>query len=233
MPIFNLRALLVVLSLGGLVALAERYIVLMGVAHAMQSVLVGVISGCAVFLGAHRGARLLRLVMGRSIVRHEREGLARQVLASRGLSLCVVRSDAIWAVTASDGNGACVFISTALLAREQTDLLKGVLAHESAHAELGHVRRLSDILGFLALAKFSFGVPLPAVIAVLLAYLAMMRSWEFEADAHAARTIGSRQMEEALESIARQVSAGRMSRVAEWFSAHPCLYRRIERMRGR
>lgn len=232
MPIFNLRAMFVLLSLGGFVALVERYMVLMEVPQAMQSVLVGVISGCVVYLGAHRGARLLRFVFRRSIVREEVGGRSQQLITVKGLSLSVVRSDAIWAVTANDGNGARIFVSDRLLACDRPELFKGVVAHESAHAQLGHVRRLCDILGFLALTKFSFGVPWPAAIAVLIAYLAMMRSWEFEADELAARTIGASAMEQALQSFAERVTAVRMSRVAEWFSAHPCLFRRIERIRG-
>jgi hypothetical protein len=232
MPIFNIRAAFVLLCLGGGVTLAERYMVLMGVPLTIQSVLVGVISGCVVFLGTYRGASLLRFILRRSIVRESGDGQPRETMAMAGISVCVVRSDTVWAVTANDGGRACAFISDQVMAGDQHELLAGVLAHESAHVQLGHVRRLCDILGFLALAKFSVGVPWPAVIVVLLAYLAMMRSWEFEADEWAARSIGAGAMEQALSAFAVRVTAVRMSRVAEWFSAHPCLFKRIERMRG-
>jgi Zn-dependent protease with chaperone function len=132
------------------------------------------------------------------------------------------------AVTASDGLGhCCIFVSTALVNALSTQRLTAVLAHECGHAKNRHPLKQAMVLGLLAGFKMSIGIPSVAVVVVLLAYLMMLREWEYVADRHACSIVGATTMISTFEEY-RSVSGDEdISGWRELLCGHPSLHRRI------
>ena len=93
-------------------------------------------------------------------------------------------------INAANAGGGEFYITTGLLERASDDQLIGVLAHEVAHADLGHVAKAQRLgtglnIGMIILDQI---VPGSGLITPLVADLGVMRPFsrkeEYEADAH-------------------------------------------------
>jgi putative metalloprotease len=117
-------------------------------------------------------------------------------------------------VNAANAGGGAFFVTTGLLERASEDQLRGIMAHEIAHADLGHVAKTQTLAAGLEIGTFVLDQILPgsgaiAPIASRLAISAYTRSEESAADAHAVTLMkraghdGRRVMGDALTWIAR------------------------------
>lgn len=93
-------------------------------------------------------------------------------------------------INAANAGGGEFYVTTGLLERASDDQLRGVLAHEVAHADLGHVAKAQALgtglnIGMILLDQF---IPGSSKITPLVADLGVMRPFsrneEYEADAH-------------------------------------------------
>lgn len=93
-------------------------------------------------------------------------------------------------INAANAGGGEFYITTGLLERASDDQLRGVLAHEVAHADLGHVAKAQRLgtglnIGMIILDQI---IPGTGLITPLVADLGVMRPFtrkeEYEADAH-------------------------------------------------
>jgi len=93
-------------------------------------------------------------------------------------------------INAANAGGGDFYITTGLLEKANDDQLRGVLAHEIAHADLGHVAKAQALgtgmnIGIIILDQF---IPGSGYITPLVAELGVMRPFsrkeEYEADAH-------------------------------------------------
>ena len=139
----------------------------------------------------------------------------------------VVESDRFIAITVNAGESHRAFISTRLVDSLTPDALRGVLAHEYGHVDNAHPLKQATILGIVAAVKMSIGVPLGAVAIILMAYLFMLREWEFIADASAVKRSCYQDVLAAFSEY-RAISGEKdISRFSELFSGHPGVHRRI------
>ena len=102
-----------------------------------------------------------------------------------------------------------------------------MLAHEYGHLIERHPSRQAIVLGLLAAVKMSVGVPAGAVLCVLLAYLMMLREWEYVADRQGARIVGIETMLSAFSEYRRLSSEEDLPEWSELLCGHPSLHRRI------
>jgi Zn-dependent protease with chaperone function len=93
-------------------------------------------------------------------------------------------------INAANAGGGEFYITTGLLERASDDQLRGVLAHEVAHADLGHVAKAQTLgtglnIGMILLDQI---IPGSGLITPLVADLGVMKPFsrkeEYEADAH-------------------------------------------------
>jgi putative metalloprotease len=93
-------------------------------------------------------------------------------------------------INAANAGGGKFYVTAGLLEKANDDQLRGVLAHEVAHADLGHVAKAQALgtgmnIGMIILDQF---IPGSGYITPLIADLGVMRpfsrSEEYEADAH-------------------------------------------------
>jgi Zn-dependent protease with chaperone function len=93
-------------------------------------------------------------------------------------------------INAANAGGGEFYVTTGLLELANDDQLRGVLAHEVAHADLGHVAQVQMLgaglnIGMIILDKF---FPGSGKITPVIADLGVMRPFsrkeEYEADAH-------------------------------------------------
>jgi Zn-dependent protease with chaperone function len=93
-------------------------------------------------------------------------------------------------INAANAGGGKFYITTGLLEKANDDQLRGVLAHEIAHADLGHVAKAQTVgaglnIGMIILDQV---IPGSGLITPLIADLGVMkpfsRSEEYQADAH-------------------------------------------------
>lgn len=93
-------------------------------------------------------------------------------------------------INAANAGGGELYITTGLLERASDDQLRGVLAHEVAHADLGHVAKAQRLgtglnIGMIILDQI---IPGTGRITPLVADLGVMKPFsrkeEYEADAH-------------------------------------------------
>lgn len=139
----------------------------------------------------------------------------------------VVDSDRFIAITVNSGNTHRAFVSTRMVDSLTHGALRGVLAHEYGHVDNRHPIKQATILGLVAAVKFALGVPIGAVVVLLLAYLFMLREWEFVADAAAVKRTSPEDVLAAFDEY-RLIEGGQdMNRFSEFFSGHPTFSRRI------
>ena len=93
-------------------------------------------------------------------------------------------------INAANAGGGEFYVTTGLLEKASDDQLRGVLAHEVAHADLGHVAKAQALgtgmnIGMIILDQV---IPGSGYITPLIADLGVMRPFsrqeEYEADAH-------------------------------------------------
>ena len=93
-------------------------------------------------------------------------------------------------INAANAGGGEFYVTTGLLERASDDQLRGVLAHEVAHADLGHVAKAEALgtelnIGMIILDQI---IPGTGLITPLVADLGVMKPFsrkeEYEADAH-------------------------------------------------
>jgi Zn-dependent protease with chaperone function len=100
-------------------------------------------------------------------------------------------------INAANAGGGEFYVATGLFLRANDEQLGGVLAHEVAHADLGHVSKLQNIetgTNIAAILLSAFGVPgaglLPMVGDLLIAW-PYGRDAEYAADRHGAPSSSS------------------------------------------
>jgi Zn-dependent protease with chaperone function len=93
-------------------------------------------------------------------------------------------------INAANAGGGVFYVTTGLLEKASDDQLRGVLAHEVAHADLGHVAKAQALgtgmnIGIFILDQI---IPGSGYITPLVADLGVMRPFsrqeEYEADSH-------------------------------------------------
>ena len=139
----------------------------------------------------------------------------------------VVESDRFIAITVNQGKMPRVFISTRLVDAMTPAALRGVLAHEYGHVCNEHPFKQATLLGLVASVKLSIGVPLGAVVVILISYLFMLRSWEYVADAAAVVRTSPDDVLAAFSEYQAIAGEQNMSVWSEFFSGHPSLHSRI------
>lgn len=143
------------------------------------------------------------------------------------MHVSIVDSDRFIAVTVNSGQTYRAFISTRMVDSLSHRALRSVLAHEYGHVDNHHPLKLAVMLGLVASVKLSIGVPIGAVIVVLLAYLFMLREWEYVADAAAVKRVSAEDVRLAFEEFQAIAGEKNMSLLSEFFSGHPSIHRRV------
>lgn len=139
----------------------------------------------------------------------------------------IVDSDRFIAITVNQGKTHRAFISSRMVDSMTPGALRGVLAHEYGHVLNMHPFKQATLLGLVASVKLSIGVPLGAVVVILLAYLFMLREWEYVADAAAVERTGEEDVFAAFGEYQSISGEKDMSVISEFFSGHPSFHRRV------
>lgn len=139
----------------------------------------------------------------------------------------IVESDRFIAITVNQGQTHRAFISSRMVDSMTPGALRGVLAHEYGHVVSMHPFKQATLLGLVASVKLSFGVPLGAVVVILLAYLFMLREWEYVADAAAVERTSKSDVLDAFGQYQAIAGEKNMSVFNEFFSGHPSFHRRV------
>lgn len=194
MPPFRLpRAVFLVLLFSILLTMVEYWLATLPAGSVDIRLLMGILTGTVVGSMVFCAGYLLEWCgdgVGPDEQRHLRlKRLLPPPLLSQHLR--IVQSDGLTASTVCRGTRYSVFLSSGLIDALSDDGLRGVLAHEGAHIREQHPRRIAVIFALVASIKFSIGIPPLAVLALLLSFLYMTRSWEFHADALAAKDVGA------------------------------------------
>jgi predicted Zn-dependent protease len=143
-------------------------------------------------------------------------------------------------VNAANAGGGEFYVTTGLLQKANDDQLAGVMAHEVAHADLGHVTKLQRMGAGVSIATVlleALGVP-GAQLTPLAGDLFLARPYgreaEYAADRHGAELLsrtgrdGKRNMADTLTWLT-QVEGGSGG---GFFATHPATEDRIQRVRG-
>jgi predicted Zn-dependent protease len=140
-------------------------------------------------------------------------------------------------INAANAGGGEFYITTGLLEKANDDQLRGVLAHEIAHADLGHVAKAQTLgvgmnIGIIILDQF---IPGSGYITPLVAELGVMRPFsrkeEYEADAHGVQILqragynGKQVMGDTLTWLLKAAGPS-----GGFFATHPGTEDRIQRI---
>jgi Zn-dependent protease with chaperone function len=140
-------------------------------------------------------------------------------------------------INAANAGGGEFYITTGLLEKANDDHLRGVLAHEIAHADLGHVAKAQALgtgmnIGIIILDQF---IPGSGYITPLVADLGVMKPFsrkeEYEADAHGVQILqragynGKQVMESTLTWLLQSSGPS-----GGFFATHPGTDDRIQRI---
>jgi predicted Zn-dependent protease len=143
-------------------------------------------------------------------------------------------------INAANAGGGEFYVTTGLLQRANEEQLAGVLAHEVAHADLGHVTKLQTIgtgTNIAAVLLSAFGVPGAGLVPVagdLLIARPYGRDAEYAADQHGAELLqrtgrdGKRIMAGTLTWLMQTEGAGS----GGFFATHPATDDRIQRVQA-
>lgn len=142
-------------------------------------------------------------------------------------------------INAANGGGGEFYVTTGLLQKANDEQLTGVIAHEVAHADLGHVSKLQTIgvgtniaavlLGVLGIPGAKL-VPLAGDLLVARPY---GRDAEYAADRHGAKLLqrtgrdGKQMMADTLTWLMQAEGTG----AGGFFATHPATEDRIDRVR--
>lgn len=170
----------------------------------------------------------------RRIARHSKkyvgENMRRQDVRDKAWTLMyvpVVTSDRFIAITVNSGRSHRAFVSSKMVDSMSAHALRGVLAHELGHAISAHPLKQAVLLALVASVKLSIGVPLGAAIVMLIAYLFMLREWEYVADAMAVKKTSVSDVQAAFDEYKAISGEKNMSRFSEFFCGHPSIHRRL------
>lgn len=142
-------------------------------------------------------------------------------------------------INAANGGGGDFYVTTGLLEQANDEHLRAILAHETAHADLGHVAKTQTVSTVLSLGEVLLDQFLPGAgaIAPLFSQAALnayTRSEETEADAHAVQILrragrdGKAEMAGALTWL--QQTSGDSG--GGFFATHPATGDRIQAVRA-
>ena len=143
-------------------------------------------------------------------------------------------------INAANAGGGEFYVTTGLLQRANEEQLAGVLAHEVAHADLGHVTKLQTIgtgTNIAAVLLNALGVPGAGLVPVagdLLIARPYGRDAEYAADQHGAELLqrtgrdGKRIMAGTLTWLMQTEGAGS----GGFFATHPATDDRIQRVQA-
>ena len=141
-------------------------------------------------------------------------------------------------INAANAGGGEFYVTTGLLTKANDEQLAGVLAHEVAHADLGHVTKMQTIgtgTNIAAILLNAFGVPGAGLVPMagdLLIARPYGRDAEYAADRHGADILqrtgrdGKRVMAATLTWLMQAEGAG----AGGFFATHPATDDRIERV---
>lgn len=141
-------------------------------------------------------------------------------------------------INAANAGGGEFYVTTGLLMKANDEQLAGVLAHEVAHADLGHVTKLQTIgtgTNIAAVLLNAFGVPGAGLVPIagdLLIARPYGRDAEYAADRHGAELLqrtgrdGKRVMAATLTWLMQAEGAG----AGGFFATHPATDDRIQRV---
>lgn len=140
-------------------------------------------------------------------------------------------------VNAGNAGGGNFLVTTGLLQKANDDELRGVLAHEIAHADLGHVAKAQVLgtglnIGTIILDQI---IPGSGLITPLIADLGVMKPYnrteEYQADAHGVEILNKAGLN------GKQVMAGTLTWLLQtegpsggFFATHPGTQDRIQRI---
>lgn len=235
-PLSIIRALFLLFAISALLAATDTIFVSIGIPAESSKRLGGGLAGLTVFMLAFFGGTTMKLLAKRIVKNADAKQSVAEALEHTGWrrkwpAMVVVDTEAFVVSTVRNGLGHTVFVSTAAIQNTSREALSAILAHELTHVRLNHPLRLCFLLGLLAFVKIAIGVPLLATVFVLLAFLYMLRRWEFDADRGAAGMVGAQAVCDALEQFSRY--AGKpIGPVMEWFSGHPRIVRRIAALKA-
>ena len=143
-------------------------------------------------------------------------------------------------INAANAGGGEFYVTTGLLMKANDEQLAGVLAHEVAHADLGHVTKLQTIgtgTNIAAVLLNAFGVPGAGLVPIagdLLIARPYGRDAEYAADRHGAELLqrtgrdGKRIMATTLTWLMQVEGAG----AGGFFATHPATDDRIQRVQA-
>jgi Zn-dependent protease with chaperone function len=143
-------------------------------------------------------------------------------------------------INAANAGGGEFYVTTGLLQRASDDQLRGVMAHEVAHADLGHVAKAQALgvglnIGIILLDQIFPGSGAITPLAGELVARGYSRKEEYAADAHGATILGraghdgQQTMVNTLSWLQRTAGDGR----GGFFSTHPGTGDRIEALQER
>jgi predicted Zn-dependent protease len=143
-------------------------------------------------------------------------------------------------INAANAGGGSFYVTTGLLERANDSQLAGVMAHEVAHADLGHVTKLKTIgtgVTIAAVLLDAVGVPGAGLVPIagqLLVERPYSREAEYAADRHGAEILqrtgrdGKAMMADTLTWLMQEEGAGS----GGFFATHPATPDRIQRVRN-
>lgn len=227
------RVFLVFAAVSVFVGLVDEICLWLLPPQAMRQLITGITTGAVVMLLAYRGGSIVRFVLGGRLGSDELHAKVESARLSIRLPKPIRYRVALFdgknpsAFTISDGSECCIFMSSAMANGLSSGALACVIAHECGHMIEHHPRKQFIILGLLACIKATTGITIAAIFMVILAYLYMLREWEFIADRHAAEIIGSARVVSAFNEFRALSGEKDISRLSEFMCSHPSLNRRI------
>ena len=233
-PVRTHRVIIVLLGISALLAGVDAGLTALGLRGVALQLCTGLFAGFVVYLMAMEGGRTLcfcakGLVKPEYISSDVSELMNKAGGGKLGIRVSPIMSDSLFAVTVREGRHCRTFVSRGLLVRFSQDAIRGVAAHECGHVISKHPTRLALLLGLIAGVKLSIGIPLFSSIAILLAFLWMLREWEFIADHQAVSLVGVESLEAAFHEY--QTVSGDKAEVhflSELLSGHPSIARRLK-----
>jgi predicted Zn-dependent protease len=141
-------------------------------------------------------------------------------------------------INAANAGGGKFFVTTGLLEKADDDELRGVLAHEVAHDDLGHVARAQVLgtglkLGVIILDQIFPGSGALTPIAGQLIARSYSRSEEFEADRHGVEILRrAGYLKEVMIDALTWVMQSEGGSGGGFLSTHPATADRIEAIRN-
>lgn len=232
------RVFLVFAAVSVFIGLVDEICIWLLPPQAMRQMITGLTTGAVVMLLAYRGGSIVRFVLGGKLGTSDLHAKLDSAMSAVRLSKPIRYRVVLYkgknpsAFTISDGGECCIFMSSAMASGLSAGALACVIAHECGHMIERHPRKQFIILGLLACVKATTGITIAAIFMVILAYLYMLREWEFIADKHAAEIVGADCVVSAFNEFRALSGEKDISRLSEFMCSHPSLNRRIAALAG-